>query len=218
MKVDGDIIQRIKVAGIFLLQSYKILTGSLLTIFIPQKCENYLITTNSTEIKICSLEENFNNNDLYHKKTLYWNILTMILFFGYYLIELKRENWSIKYLDIDHDKPDNALKEIIRNEPNLDKKMDVLNFYYYTIVRIAIVFYFINISLMIRILYTDYHSSSTISSFISFVLLVVMKLYNSFIVAKASVSDDKMMSAYVSEFVSYNVLDEDYFKNKKAKP
>ena len=46
MKVDGDIIQRIKVAGIFLLQSYKILTGSLLTIFIPQKCENYLITTN----------------------------------------------------------------------------------------------------------------------------------------------------------------------------
>ena len=56
------------------------------------------------------------NNDLYHKKTLYWNILTMILFFGYYLIELKRENWSIKYLDIDHDKPDNALKEIIRNE------------------------------------------------------------------------------------------------------
>ena len=82
MKVDGDIIQRVKVAGIFLLQSYKILTGSLLTIFIPQKCENYLITTNSTEIKICSLEENFNNNDLYHKKTLYWNILTMILFFG----------------------------------------------------------------------------------------------------------------------------------------
>ena len=63
---------------------------------------------------------------------------------------------------------------------------------------------------MIKILYSDYHSSSTVSCFISFVLLVMMKLYNSFIVAKESVKNDKMMSAYMSEFVSFNVLDSDY--------
>jgi len=66
---------------------------------------------------------------------------------------------------------------------------------------------------MIKILYSDYHSSSTISCFISFVLLVLMKLYNSFIVARQSIKNDKMMSAYMSEFVSYNVLDKDYKNN-----
>ena len=68
---------------------------------------------------------------------------------------------------------------------------------------------------MIKILYSDYHSSSTISCFLSFVLLVLMKLYNSYIVAKESVKNDKMMSAYMSEFVSFNVLDADYLKEKE---
>tara|TARA_Y100001980_G_C14163820_1_gene41564 strand:+ start:29 stop:451 length:423 start_codon:yes stop_codon:yes gene_type:complete len=134
----------------------------------------------------------------------------MGLFLGYYIIELKRENWSIKYLDIDNNKPDNALKEIIRNEPKLDKEMDKLNLYYYYSLWSTIIAYFINVLLMIKILNDDYHSSSTISCFMSFVLLVLMKLYNSYIVAKESVKNDKMMSAYMSEFVSYNVLDKDY--------
>ena len=42
-----------------------------------------------------------------------------------------------------------------------------------------------------------------------------MKLYNSFIVARESVKNDKMMSAYMSEFVSFNVLDKDYINEKK---
>jgi hypothetical protein len=41
-----------------------------------------------------------------------------------------------------------------------------------------------------------------------------MKLYNSFSVAYQSVKNDKMMSAYMSEFVSYNVLDSDYLASK----
>ena len=42
-----------------------------------------------------------------------------------------------------------------------------------------------------------------------------MKLYNSFDVARKSVKDDKMMSAFMSEFVSFNVLDSDYTQGKK---
>ena len=41
-----------------------------------------------------------------------------------------------------------------------------------------------------------------------------MKLYNSLEVARQSVKNDKMTSAYMSEFVSFNVLDEDYVKAK----
>jgi len=215
--IDIDLLQRVKVGGIFCLQLYKMLTGTLLTLFIPQSCEIQI--NNVTENRICSFEQNYKNNDIHHQKTLYWNILTMVLFIGYYVIELKRENWSIKYLDIDNDKPDNSLKEIIVEEVKLDSEMDRLNKWYYNMVCITIFAYFINILLMIKIVKEDYHSSTTISCFISFSLLVLMKLYNSFTVAKESVKNDKMMSAYMSEFVSYNVLDSDYERTRvSARP
>tara|TARA_B100000575_G_C23034746_1_gene595661 strand:+ start:81 stop:341 length:261 start_codon:yes stop_codon:yes gene_type:complete len=41
-----------------------------------------------------------------------------------------------------------------------------------------------------------------------------MKLYNSLTVAHQSVKNDKMMSAYMCEFVSFNVLDTDYVQKK----
>ena len=44
--IDPDIKQRVKVAGIFLLKSYKILTGTMLSLFIPQSCGD----------KMCSLQ------------------------------------------------------------------------------------------------------------------------------------------------------------------
>jgi hypothetical protein len=207
---DVDLIQRVKVGGIFLLQLYKITTGTLLTLFIPQKCEIFNNSTQLTTSKICSLTENYNNNDIYHQKTLYWNIFTMTLFIGYYMIELYRENWAIQYLDIDNNKPDNSLKEIITKYKHLDVKMDRINLYYYYTLNATIFSYFINLLLMIKILKDDYHSSTTLSCFMSFSLLVLMKLYNSYTVAKQSVKNDKMMSAYMSEFVSFNVIDSDY--------
>ena len=42
----------------------------------------------------------------------------------------------------------------------------------------------------------------------------MMKLYNSLNVGYQSVKNDKMMSAYMSEFVSFNVLDTDYVMDK----
>ena len=114
--IDEDIIQRIKVSGVFLLQVYKVTTGTMLSLFIPQNCgEN-----------MCSLNENFNNSELYHRTTFYWNLLSGFLFICSYLVELYREEWCVKYLDIDNDIPDNSLKNIIIKEKELDNKMDKL--------------------------------------------------------------------------------------------
>ncbi len=202
--LDVDFVQRVKVTGLFFLQFYKIVTGTMLTLFIPQNCEE----------QICSITQNIENENRYHRMVLSWNAMTMMSFFILYIFELKRENWSIRYLDIDNDKPDNALKSVIVKEKVLDKRMDLLNLYYYRIVNFTIFMNMVNIGLVIKILYNDYHSQSTVSCFVSFTLLILMKLYNSFSVAYQSVKNDKMMSAYMSEFVSYNVLDCDYIKNK----
>jgi len=205
--IDEDTIQRIKVAGIFLLQVYKVTTGTLLSLFVPQSCDN----------KICTVQENYDNSDGYHKTVLYWNMFSMFTFFTYYMIELRREEWAIKYLDIDNDKPDNSLKHIIVKEPTLDKKMDKLNLFYYRSLMVNCGVYGINILLTIKLIKDGYHSSSTLSCFVSFTLLVLMKLYNSVVVAHQSVKNDKMMSAYMSEFISFNVLDADYVKDKENK-
>ena len=62
--IDQDIIQRVKVAGIFLLQIYKVTTGTMLSLFIPQSCDS------EESSRICSLQENYENADGYHKTVL----------------------------------------------------------------------------------------------------------------------------------------------------
>tara|TARA_B100000427_G_scaffold236272_1_gene199171 strand:+ start:793 stop:1515 length:723 start_codon:yes stop_codon:yes gene_type:complete len=202
--IDEDLKQRIKVGGIFLLQVYKIMTGTMLSLFIPQSCGD----------KMCSLNDNYNNSEVYHKMTFYWNSFSAFLFLCCYSIELYREEWCVKYLDIDNDIPDNSLKHIIVQEKELDKKMDQLNKYYYHTLCVNSFVYFVNILLTIHMINTSYYNNSTLSCFVSFVLLVLMKLYNSFTVAHQSVKNDKMMSAFMCEFVSFNVLDNDYVKEK----
>jgi len=214
--IDEDIVQRIKVAGIFLLQVYKVTTGTMLSLFIPQSCEdNSLTNTTESGSRICSLQENYENADGYHQTVVYWNAFSFLTFFTYYMIELRREEWAIKFLDIDNDKPDNSLKEIIVKEPKLDKTMDRLNLWYYRTLLFNCGVYGINLGLSAKLVKDGYHSSSTLSCFASFSLLVLMKLYNSLEVARQSVKNDKMMSAYMSEFVSFNVLDKDYVEAKQ---
>ena len=219
MKIDQDFGQRIKVMGIFTLQFYKVLMGTMLTLFVPQACYEEIGdgSEERNNLQICTLTQNYENSDIYHQITLSWNTLSFVCFLFCYVLELRRENWAIKYLDIDNDKPDNSLKQIIVLEPKLDKQMDKLNKIYFYGLSITAIIYFINVCLMINILLQDYHSMSTISCFISFVLLVQMKLYNSLSVAYQSVKSDKMMSAFMSEFVSYNVLDSDYIVEHSLK-
>ena len=218
MIIDQDFGQRIKVMGIFALQFYKVLTGTMLSLFVPQACYEEIGdgSEERNNLQICTLTQNYENTDIYHQFSLSWNTLSFVCFIFCYILELRRENWAIKYLDIDNDKPDNSLKQIIVLEPKLDKQMDKLNKVYFYGLTITAIIYFINICLMINILRQDYHSMATISCFISFVLLVQMKLYNSLSIAYQSVKSDKMMSAFMSEFVSYNVLDSDYVREHKV--
>jgi len=88
----------------------------------------------------------------------------------------------------------------------------ILLVYLWNLNKLIVFMNFVNIGIVIKILNQNYHSQSTISCFISFTLLILMKLYNSFNVAYQSVKNDKMMSAYMSEFVSFNVLDKDYLE------
>ena len=76
--IDEDLKQRVKVSGIFLLQVYKVITGTMLSLFIPQKCED----------RMCSITENYNKPEVYHKIVFYFNCFSMFLFFLCYGISV----------------------------------------------------------------------------------------------------------------------------------
>tara|TARA_B100001094_G_scaffold284125_1_gene297402 strand:- start:390 stop:650 length:261 start_codon:yes stop_codon:yes gene_type:complete len=72
-----------------------------------------------------------------------------------------------------------------------------------------------NLLMTVKLIQDNYYNNSTISCFVSFSLLIIHKLFNSYCVVSESVKNDKMMSAYMSEFVSFNVLDSDYLEEKE---
>ena len=60
MKVDQDLKERLKIGALWVFQSYKVIMGSLLILFVPQKCEELILINDSGssdvdyETKICS--------------------------------------------------------------------------------------------------------------------------------------------------------------------
>ena len=117
MKVNNDLKERLKIGALFVFQSYKVIMGSLLILFVPQNCEELLDNSGSSynyESEICSVSDNLNKkDDLFHDITLGFNFLCVFLFFIMYFVELRRENWCVKNLDINHDFPDNHSDDII---------------------------------------------------------------------------------------------------------
>ena len=60
MKVSNDMKERMKIGALWLFQSYKVIMGSLLILFVPQKCEELSDNSGSSygdeyETVICSI-------------------------------------------------------------------------------------------------------------------------------------------------------------------
>ena len=74
---------------------------------VPQKCGN----------RICGATDNFFNGSIINSVGNISNFVTFSSIGTLYFIEMKRENWCIKYLDIDDNKSSNNLDEEIEKYP-----------------------------------------------------------------------------------------------------
>ena len=209
MKVDNDTKERLKVLLIFLLQSYKVIMGSMLTLFVPQVCDNG---------GVCSLVDNITKEGDLHRASLGINFSSMVSFMICYYIELQRENWCIKYLDISDDYGDNNLPLVLKDMPELEVKLHEINDKYYYSSQITAALYILNLIVSTVSIYEHSAGASTVTSYISFVLLVLFKLNNAIAISKDSKNNNMALSAYMTELQSFNVLDEDYGDFIKEKP
>ena len=214
MKVDQDLKERLKIGALWVFQSYKVIMGSLLILFVPQKCEELVEYSGSTDGEyqdvICSVSDNLHKtDDMFHNITLGFNFLCVGLFLVTYVVELRREHWCVKHLDINHDFPDNHLDDIIDQKPELKMELRKRNNRYFKITSITSGVYMINLILSSIIIYDNYVGIQAVTSYTSYVALILLKIYNSLFISYTSLHNNKALSGYITEFSSFNVFDED---------
>ena len=87
---DQDFMQKFNVTISFVLELYRVLMGTMLIMFVPQKCGE----------EMCGITDNmFRSTDVYSANAGI-NIATLIAFVYLYVVEVRRENTLITYLDI----------------------------------------------------------------------------------------------------------------------
>ncbi len=184
---------------------FKIVMATLLILFVPQKCEEDL----------CTMEQIINNYDGFTKFVLYYNFITLGVFLIFYFVEIRREIFLIKYLDIDNTLPDNNLPRLITNYPKVDKKLDKTNKNYYYIVNSMIFMVVVNFIISLICVFFNYADFKSLTSILSFTALTTSKVYNSYYISTNAMKNDIFLSAYMTEYSSFNVMDNDYIKKIK---
>ena len=222
MKVSNDVKERLKIGALWVFQSYKVIMGSLLILFVPQKCEELVEYSGSSngeyETTICSVSDNLHKtDDTFHNITLGFNFLCVGLFLITYVVELRRENWCVKYLDINHDFPDNHLDDIIDKKPELKAELYKKNNRYFKITSVVSFIYMINLILSSIIIYDNYVGIQAVTSYTSYVALILLKIYNSLFISYTSLKGHKALSGYITEFSSFNVFDSDLSDEENKK-
>jgi hypothetical protein len=193
MKLDQDITHRIKTACLFLLESYKVVLGSFLTVFVPHDCPESDCSTLTLLARPHDVALGLN----------YGAFLTMMVL---YAIELRREQFCITYFDVDPTSPDVHLASII--PPALKQGLLAHNQWYWKSAALAMAFAVANTVVSCVYLSTRAVDATTTTTF-SFSLLVFMKLTRAYRLSREDAKEVRARSAYLVENTSYNILDGD---------
>jgi hypothetical protein len=197
---DQDTTQRINVGIQVLLEMYRVITSSLLILFVPQICDDH----------ICTTTENLVWETSTYNAGLCFNFISMAFLVNMYYLELVRENRLIKYLKVnpelanDNEEVGKQLQLLSDNKKN---KIFTINKYYRLSFYVAACIYLLNMMVSAAAVNKYYAGSQTTSTFATYVLFIATK----FASVKSVVSTDKNIfySAYIKANVQFNDVDED---------
>ena len=196
-----DSIQKLAVVSTLVLELYRMLTSSLLILFVPQSCGGTL----------CSISDNLTWNPDHHQYNfgICVNFITLFIFSCLYAIELKRENRLIKYLHVNPEMPSsNDAVEKTLEHIDIEKKRKILSIdkQYQRISYCSIGMYAFNSIVSGVIISHYYFGSQTTTSFITSLLFMFTKLVNVYQVSNTE--ENIFYSGYMKTFVQFNDLDE----------
>lgn len=197
---DQDTTQRMNVGIQVLLEMYRVITSSLLILFVPQICDDH----------ICTTTENLVWETSTYNTALCFNFISMAFLVNMYYMELVRENRLIKYLSINPNVANDNIevgKKLQLLSTTKQNKIFKINKYYRLSAYVALSIYTLNVMLSAAAINKYYAGSQTTSTFITYVLFIATK----FASVKTLVSTDKNIfySAYIKANVQFNDVDSD---------
>jgi hypothetical protein len=210
MKVDVDTQFRIRAAAMFALEFYKIMMGTLLTIFVPHRCQP------DRSDEVCSVGEVLaqirDSDEGWRRSAAALNVCSALAVIVLYGFELYRENWMIEYLDVDASKPNDNLDAEIEAYPAFKATMHRLNRLYLRASKAVAALVVGNFAVSgVYLFFSSFFAGvQTLTALVSYLILVLMKLVTTEINAKASVRKDRAYSAYLLVHKTYNTIDADH--------
>lgn len=174
--------------------------GAFLMVFVPQKCGD----------NICSINENIDRTDTLSRITLAANTITMFSFLILYIVEVKRENKLITYLEVNKFNPgDNASVAAALFKLDPVKKDLIMNYdmYYQKAGFTCTGVFIINSILSSIVIYSHYLDSKTITVYLTNLLFMSLKVYDVYSIVNTK--PNIFYSAYLKNKVQFNDVDPD---------
>ena len=188
-----------KAAYTLIFEFYGIIMANFLVIFVPKKCGE----------EICMIRDNIHQKNILHSIGLYHNILSFILILFFYYIEFSRERWCIKNLDVDDLRSLVYLDNEIEKYPVLKRDIRQMNKRYFNVLVICSINQIVNIVISIPDIYKNNIGWATVTPFISYVIVIGNKLYNSYDISYKSLYQERVLSAYITDPITFNIVELD---------
>jgi hypothetical protein len=197
---DQDFTQKMNVYISFIFELYRVVMGSFLILFVPQKCGE----------DSCTIFEPVNAGIRLNDAAFGVNILTFCLFLCMYYAEIKRETQMITYLHVNTEEPcdNDAVGEALCKLPE-EKKLSILRWdkLYLRSGQFALVGFIANAVLSSIAIYENFLDGKTTSSLITNILFMLLKIHETQSITNTD--QNIFYSAYLNERVQFNDVDPD---------
>lgn len=197
---DQDFQQKSSVYVSFIFELYRVLMGSMLVMFVPQKCGDH----------ICDMFENTTVIPEVYNTAIAMNAYSLLCFFIMYVIEIKRENKMITYLEVDKTLAfDNeSVGEALIKLPQ-EKKNTILAFdkYYLQSGYLALSAFVMNAGISGYVVYLNYLDDKTLTVYLTNILFMALKVKETYDIVNTK--KNIFYSAYLSDRIQFNAVDKD---------
>lgn len=199
-ELSQDSKQKLNVLISFGLEFYRVLMGCMLIVFVPQKCGG----------EICGFGENVLKNDGLVDAGFILNLVTCVIFCGFYYVEIKRENKMINYLEVNDDIPndnDEVGKMLLKLPSEKKEALLKMDARYQTLGYISMFFFIVNSAYSGVPIFMHYLDNKTITVYVTNVMFLAFKISDSY--AVVNTEKNVFYSAYLTSKVQYNDVDPD---------
>jgi hypothetical protein len=195
-----DFQQKSAVYVSFVLELYRVLMGSMLVMFVPQKCGDH----------ICGMFENTTVIPEIYNTAIAMNAYSLLCFLIMYMVEIKRENKLINYLEVDKTLAfDNeSVGEALVNLSEEKKEaIWALDTRYLHSGYLALSAFVINAGMSGYVVFTNYLDDKTFTVYLTNTLFMGLKVKETYDIVNTK--KNVFYSAYLTDRIQFNAVDKD---------